>query len=182
MWNCDVPLSFQWHGNQGSSCFEVLDLAQRQQSSAAVYSWCVCWEKPRERAGRGPCRAPGTERSGQIWSPHRRSHTGERRLCGSDHDQGSKSRAGQESGHRTLRTFHALQPQSTHPMILPGSCRLWGNLGHAVASGACIPESNSHRQLMFSWSRVLHWAVRLGSHQPTFRQHSHSCLLMALCF
>lgn len=41
LWNCGFPLSFQWNRDQGPSCLELLNLAQRgpKPATAAGEGW-----------------------------------------------------------------------------------------------------------------------------------------------
>ena len=121
-------MSFRWDGDQGSKCFEILDLAQRQQrptASAGKGQVCVLGEtqeKGRERITLGSGhRAPMTDLVSSPQISFRRVEP----LRGPGHDQTHNPGQSRNPATGTLRTAQPPQPQSTCPTILPASCPLW---------------------------------------------------------
>lgn len=131
---------------------------------------CVCWEKPRQRAERGPRRAQDTERHDRSWRSHRRSLSGEWSLCVAPAMINVQS----PGRSRNPATWHPEQPSPcTHKAHTPRSCLLPAHFGERRTCN-CFRGGHPrtrvhHRQLKFSWSFVLQWEhfpAESGRHTP----------------
>lgn len=176
IWNWDTPLSFKWDWDEGSNCLEVLDLVQGQQRSAttAGEGWGGVLGETRKRALRdyGGFRVQSTQEDPDELNVH--------------HFQGSRafvpsrplSKFKVQGRVRVPATATSTRtaPATTGHTLHQSACFLLalGNLGGAISSKVCIPESkytvgntNCHDHVFSTWQSGLDLRSRLSGNIHT---------------